>query len=628
MSHVYMSSTFHEGEQQVQSLLHVPFEGDNPTRPGLSPHATRLLHLSSILALGTLDDNGRPWTTLLGGEPGFARSLGQSIVGVKTLVGGKCDPVIHTLLGNSQDEEVQEVGRGKRQISILGIHLATRDRVKLNGEMIAGSFGDLGSRNEKDDGAAAEIQVVFAIHGSLGMSSFVYCCRPLAEQMIAGNCPKYINKKQLLPFTPRPVLKSDSLPLCSSALELLAKADMFFISASNNGSSMSTNHRGGSPGFVRVAKNDKSGVILVYPELSGNRLYQTLGNLYTTPKAGLIFPDFDSADALYLTGTTEILFGKDAAAVIPRSNLAVRINVEAARFVQQGLAFRGDTGERSPYNPPVRYLSTERGLLDAQSSDSRVVYAKLLAKDILTPTIARFRFSISDPEAAGRWKPGQYVALAFEDELSSGYSHMRDDDPRSLNDDYVRTFTVSSPPNSTLPVDEFEVTIRNVGVVTNFLFKCNMRAGLEVPLKGFGGTFDIDQGPNGLVPFVAGGIGITPLLAQLSTLELTRIRLFWTLSCHDVGLVLDTLERCLTLAPSTKVFLSGVGNAPSPDIEAQIDQISCWGAEVVTRRMLASDLDGQQNLSQPWYLCTGTSFRKTLLGWLSGQQTVYEDFNY
>ena len=391
---------------------------------------------------------------------------------------------------------------------------------------------------------------------------------------------------------------------------------------------MSTNHRGGSPGFVRVAKNDESGVTLVYPELSGNRLYQTLGNLYTTPKAGLIFPDFDSADALYLTGTTEILFGKDAAAVLPRSNLAVRINVEAARFVQQGLAFRGDAGELSPYNPPVRYLPTERGLLDAQSSDSRVVYAKLLAKDILTPTISRFRFSISDPEVAGRWKPGQYVALAFEDELSSGYSHMRDDDPRSLNDDYVRTFTVSSPPEATLPIDEFEVTIRNVGVVTNYLSKCSMRAGLEVPLKGFGGTFNIDQGPNEIVPFVAGGVGITPLLAQLTTLELTRIRLFWTLSCHDVGLALDTFRRCLALAPSTKVFLSGVGHAPSPDLKAQINQISDWGAKVITRRMLASDLDVQQSLSQPWYLCTGTSFRKTLLGWLSGQRTVYEDFNY
>ena len=47
---------------------------------------------------------------------------------------------------------------------------------------------------------------------------------------------------------------------------------------------MGTNHRGGSPGFVRVASNKPGpgGCTLVYPEFSGNRLYQTLGNLYTT----------------------------------------------------------------------------------------------------------------------------------------------------------------------------------------------------------------------------------------------------------------------------------------------------------------------------------------------------------
>lgn len=286
---------------------------------------------------------------------------------------------------------------------------------------------------------------------------------------------------------------------------------MFFLSSSNHESNMGTNHRGGSPGFYRVAKNDASGTVLVYPELSDNRLYQTLGNLYTTPRAGLIFPDFDSGDALYLTTTTEVVLGEDAAAVLPWSNLVVKLHVLAARFVKNILSVRGENFQRSPYNPPVRYLPAEKALPDAQTNNSKVVYAKLLARDRLAPTIARFRFSISDSEASGRWKPGQYVALAFEDELSVGYSHMRDDDPKSLNDDYVRTFTVSSSPGE-FPEDEFEITISNVGTVTNFLFRHNVRAGLEVPLKGFGGSFTIQQDPNDIVPFVAGGMGITPLL--------------------------------------------------------------------------------------------------------------------
>jgi len=423
------------------------------------------------------------------------------------------------------------------------------------------------------------------------------------------------------------VLLSDSLPLSERALSLLAKADMFFIS-SHHGTNMGTNHRGGPPGFVRVERNDASGVMLVYPEYSGNRLYQTLGNLYADPQAGLVFPDYDTGDVLYLTGSTLIKIGKDAATTLSRSNLAVEIHVEAARFVQQGLSFRGRPGELSPYNPPVRFLPREQAMPDSQTQDSKVAYAKLLARELLTPTIARFKFRISDPEVAGRWKPGQYVALAFEDELSAGWSHMRDDDPRSLNDDYVRTFTVSSAPGSQFGEDVFEITIRNVGTVTGFLFHQNVRAGLEVPLRAFGGTFTVSQGSDEIVPFVAGGIGITPLLAQLPELDLKRLRLFWTVNVRDIGLVTDTFDRCPGLAQSAQVFVSGNEDSMSAENQKAIERLRQIGARIATRRILASDVQAERGLSSTWSLCTGTTLRKSLLDWLQGKKVVYEDFNY
>lgn len=67
-----------------------------------------------------------------------------------------------------------------------------------------------------------------------------------------------------------------------------------------------------------------------------------------------------------------------------------------------------------------------------------------MKKDVLTPSIARFRFKISDPKRIGKRRPGQYAVFSFKEDLDMGYSHMRDDDPTSLNDDYIRTFTVSS----------------------------------------------------------------------------------------------------------------------------------------------------------------------------------------
>ena len=621
--------SFHEGERTVRHLLHVP-DGDNPTSPGLSPHAARLLQLSSLIAIGTLDNEGRPWTTLLGGEPGFARSLGRSVIGIKTLVDRKYDPVINILVGSQPDEEVRETGQGGQLLSAVGVHLATRDRIKLWGKMFAGALGHHGPEAEEGQGSVAEAQLVFAIQQSLGKHSGLRNLLTLKLRQQSGNCPKYMNKKNIIPAIPKPVLISDSLPLCEQALNLLAKADMFFIS-SHHGSSMGTNIRGGPPGLVRVANNESAETVLVYPELSGNRLYQTLGNLYTNPRAGLVFPDFDTGDVLYVTGDTEIVIGKEAAALLPRSNLAVMIHVTAARFVQRGLAFLGEAGERSPYNPPVRFLATERAqaLPDAQIGNGKIAYGRLLARELLAPTIARFRFAISDSEVAGRWKPGQYVALAFEDELSIGYSHMRDDDPKSLNDDYVRTFTVSSAPGSNLPEDEFEITIRNVGVATNFLFRQNIRAGLELPLKGFGGTFTIEQSPDDIVPFVAGGIGITPLLSYLPSLELKRIRLFWTINVRDIGLVVDTFSRFPLVAPSTKLFISGLDKlAPADSLQSNVDDIKLAGAELQPRRMLASDIVGDQGLSSTWYLCTGTAFRKSLLTWLAGQKVLYEDFNY
>ena len=403
------------------------------------------------------------------------------------------------------------------------------------------------------------------------------------------------------------------------------------MSSSNRDLDMDTNHRGGPPGFVRVVWNDASGTVLAYPEYSGNRLYQTLGNLRTNPKTGLVFPDFESGDVLYVTGSTETLVGKHAAVLLPRSNLAVIVNVTAARFVRQGLPFRGELDERSPYNPPVRLLATERALPDAQADNKNIVYAKLVEKNPITPTIARFRFSVSDPVAAGHWKPGQYVALAFEDELGMGYSHMRDDDPKSLNDDYTRTFTISSFLGYGMPEDEFEITIRKVGVITDFLFRQNVRIGLEIPLKGFGGEFAIKQEEEEIVPFVAGGIGITPLLAQLSNLDLERIQLLWTANIRDIGLVSDTFERFPRLAASAKVFVSGVENDSAQGKDA-FDSLESYGAHLVKRRIVAEDLltliQRERMMSSRWYICTGTALRKSLLEWLVGKQVFYEDFNY
>lgn len=199
--------------------------------------------------------------------------------------------------------------------------------------------GVLGTRDDEVTGhnvSIAEIQLVLKIEQSL------------------GNCPKYLNSKVIEPATSAPELVSDSPQFPLQALDLLAKADLFFVSSAQHDTDMDTNHRGGPPGFLRVESNEESGAVLCWPEYSGNRLYQTLGNLVINPLAGICVPDFEKGDMLYMTGKTEILIGKDAAALLPRSNLCVKLTVTAARFVTQALPLRGRAGERSPYSELIR----------------------------------------------------------------------------------------------------------------------------------------------------------------------------------------------------------------------------------------------------------------------------------
>lgn len=443
-----------------------------------------------------------------------------------------------------------------------------------------------------------------------------------------GNCPKYLNKKQITSALPEPRLVSNSPQLPQQGIDLLNRADCLFVSSCHHTSSMDTNIRGGSPGFARVISNDPSGAVLIYPEYSGNRLYQTLGNLQATPLAGYVFPDFETGDALYATGTVEILVGKDAAALLPRSNLAVKVTITAARYVEKSLAFRGTAGQPSPYNPAVRYLSTEQESPFAQGSDEPSATALLVKKEELAPSINRFRFRISDPSRKiGRWSPGQYAIFSFKDELDMGYSHMRDDDPTSINDDYVRAFTVSSYPGRGLPDDEFEVTVRKHGNATSLLFRSSERHRLEIPLKGFGGSFRFENKTGGVVfPFIAGGIGITPLLAQLPGIDISRLHLLWSVSVKDIGLVQDTFQQFPQLPGSTVLFVTGAAVGNEPEDRKLLPTIAASGARVERRKLGAGDLDVPG--ADEWYLCAGTSLKTAVLNWLAGKTVIYEDFSY
>jgi ferredoxin-NADP reductase/predicted pyridoxine 5'-phosphate oxidase superfamily flavin-nucleotide-binding protein len=617
-----MSLPWSEGEEKMHNLLHVPPQ-DNPTSAMLTPQASFMLQRAPLLAIGTLDSDSRPWTALWGGAPGFSEPLGGGFVGTRTLVDGKFDPVVQTLVGGKEKgETLQPEGGEGKMLSGLAIDLVTRKRVKIAGKMAAGTLRDVDVEIEGDSAAEppsdipktqSQIQLVTKIEQSL------------------GNCPKYLNQYELKPALVTASILSEGPALSKEGRALIDKADMLFLSTSR-ATDMDTNHRGGPPGFVRTI----SPTCIIYPEYSGNRLYQSLGNLQLNPRIGITVPDYETGDVLYTTGEAEILIGSAAAQLLPGTNLAIKIHLTSTRLVQHGLPFRGtlQLNGHSPYNPRVRPLATEGNIKTLSPSSAQT--ARLVKKTLLAPDIARFTFSVP---GGVTYAPGQWAALSFREELDEGYSHMRNDDPRSLNDDFVRTFTISSVPQYR-PEDKgskeegFEMTIRRVGKVTGFLFKQSERSGLEIPLLGVGGEFRIEQGGGAgekirFTPFIAAGVGITPLLGQIKTLILkpAAFRLFWTVRQDSLGLVADTLAAHPDVAPLTDLFVTG-GGADSKDeeVKKELEQLSNKGVTIQHRRVAKGNLESVD--AQRWYLCAGGPLRKQVLSWLPGREVLFEDFDY
>ncbi|NJM92085.1 MAG: FAD-binding oxidoreductase, partial [Rhodospirillaceae bacterium] len=91
------------------------------------------------------------------------------------------------------------------------------------------------------------------------------------------------------------------------ARAMIAGADTLFVASyvddATRGRMVDVSHRGGRPGFVRIGADG----VLTIPDFSGNRFFNTLGNLLANPKAGLLFVDFETGDLLQLTGDAEII---------------------------------------------------------------------------------------------------------------------------------------------------------------------------------------------------------------------------------------------------------------------------------------------------------------------------------
>lgn len=247
-----MKPAFHHGELQAQRLAGQVAAGHGMRDFMPDQHRGFFEALPFMLAASAGPD-GAPRAQVLHGPAGFVRSP---------------DPLTLELALASDLVAGQAVG-------LLGIDFATRRRNRANGVVRANAGGRL----------VVEVRQSF------------------------GNCPKYITLRDIEQAAPRGLapapLAFDGLD--PAARELVAAADTFFVATNGGGLGrdlelgLDISHRGGPPGFVRI-----DGDTLVVPDFSGNRYFNTFGNLLLDARAALLFIDFATGAVLTLRGTVDI----------------------------------------------------------------------------------------------------------------------------------------------------------------------------------------------------------------------------------------------------------------------------------------------------------------------------------
>ena len=260
-------SPFHDGEREAQSRVGLRDKMEKIGQVMMRDHMIeqhRLFYpLLPMIIAGYVDNEGQPWCSMLVGEPGFIQSPDDRHLQINTA----------PLPGDPIRQHLQQ----KSEIGLLGIELPTRRRNRLNGVV----------NNVDEQGISVEV-----------VQSF-------------GNCPKYIHTRshEFVHSAPETTARQFST-FDSDITHFIATSDTFFVASHAQDSGVDASHRGGNSGFVRV-EDERT---LTIPDYAGNNLFNTLGNFIANPKAGMLFPNFETGDLLMLTGSVEILWDSPATA--------------------------------------------------------------------------------------------------------------------------------------------------------------------------------------------------------------------------------------------------------------------------------------------------------------------------
>jgi uncharacterized protein len=294
---------FHAGERAVQTRAGVRDLAERvgrSIRPTLPPPAQGFLTELRWVIAGGLDARDRPWASLVAGPRGFAHPIDDRTLRLAAVLAAG-DPLGEALAPGAL-------------VGLLAIDLATRRRLRLNGRI--------------------------ATHDASGLV--------IAADQVFSNCPKHIQRREDATGDASPTVgyASRATDLSDRQRAWLRAADTFFIATGVPGEGVDVSHRGGMPGFVHVDGNR-----IVWPDYAGNAMFNTLGNLVLYPHAGLLVPDFETGDALLVSGRAAIDWEVAHAAPIAGAERLITLDVDEVIEIAGAFPARLRLREYSPANP-------------------------------------------------------------------------------------------------------------------------------------------------------------------------------------------------------------------------------------------------------------------------------------
>ncbi|MBP6109723.1 MAG: pyridoxamine 5'-phosphate oxidase family protein [Rhodocyclaceae bacterium] len=456
---------WHSGEREMQARLRVAERmqdvGSRVIRDYM-PDQHRVFYAQvPFLVLAAVDAAGDPWVTLVERDrsaSSIASSPDPSHLNINA-VPESGDPVRDAL----------EIGDS---IGVLGIELPTRRRNRVNGKIVQRSASQL----------SLEVEHSF------------------------GNCPQYIQVRHAT--TADDSSATDEKPTQDAAAEILSvlddaaralisAADTFFVASyvdvggTKQGRQVDASHRGGKAGFVRVDGN-----VLTIPDFAGNLFFNTLGNLHSNPRAGLVFVDFASGDLLQLTGRTEIVM--DGAEIASFQGAERLWRVEVTKLVRRRavLKLRWNLDNFSPNS--LMTGSWQEAQARQKAMALRDAWRRFRVMRVVDESASIKSIYLEPTDGAGLpvFKAGQHLPIRLN--ITPGAAPV------------IRTYTLSVAPSD----GHYRISVKREGVVSTHIHQ-QLTVGSELEARAPLGDFVVDAAEHRPLVLLSAGVGITPLLAML-----------------------------------------------------------------------------------------------------------------